>query len=420
VSEDPDSSGFYFRGESSLYISSDHRSYNKAYKEAVSRAFAEVSSFFGLAIASNLEIKKVTTQDISLTDAKSTIKTASNHLILDMKPEQTYQRFSDSKEHFSIIVLLKLDKKTKERIEKEAKADKAKLAALKTQILEYIDKKDFYRANNSLEIALGMRAATTDDTLPQLKKQVLALMDKALISTIFLSKKSYLPNEAMRANITLNNDAYVYVLYEGCGDTELLFPNQYQKKNKISKGAALHFPNDDISLMAYEEFLDCNKTAIRVVASKSYLPVMKYAIDEIDGVSLLAADTPFEADIKRCVDQALCSDNRQKFMIEKAKQKIRMRVRFHGHKKMRKRLHKYLKRHGITGDKSHLDAHFHIHKIKKYSKMLQRHVSSFQVDSNITRGKKLLCKHRRQLNESEIDDYIVNYLKEQDKKLSHE
>ncbi len=403
---DPDSNFKYFRGVSTWYITNDAMVREASQKDALNSGFSNVSDYFGLNIKSTFDIKTKSDKNGASTTTSQSIKTKTNQLIFDMKPFKSFMEYSEDGDNFRLHILLKLSKVTESKIKKEMKKDKKEFDELTVEILNLIEKKDFFKAQNLLEVAKGKRAAYIDDTLFQIQSRVDKLKKEALFATLEINKKSFLPNEEIQLEVSLNDKGYLYLFYDTGSDIEMLFPNKYARNNYLRKQELVSFPNDDINqLLAYEESLGL-KTSIYAVASKENLTLQRYKEDVIDGIYIFNRSGEYKQMIAKCIAQANCTKSEVKFNISNKNNNPKILLEFNTTAKLKKDLRKYLKLQGIVSRKSSSKIVFNITKKTKYSHMMGMNISKYDVNFSFYKNNNRLKYKNMECDKEELFELI--------------
>ncbi len=407
IKTDPDSSSIYFRGVSAWYVTDDALTTKVSKKDARNSAYSEVSEYFGLNITSSFEMRTVSDGANASTVSKSNIKTKTNQLIFDMKPVKSYEEYSEDEENFRLHILLKLDKPTELKIKREMKRDEKEFKNLKAQILNYIELKDFFKAQNLLEIAKGKRSAYKDDTISTLEQRVQKLKDATLVATLDINKKHYRPNEEILVEVSLNSQGYLYLFYDTGSDVEMLYPNKYQRNNYIDKHEMLSFPNDDITqLIAYEESKQLN-TNIYAIASKENLTLQRYRYDMIDGISIFKKDGEYQDMINRCIKQANCTKTKLDFTISNKTQHQKIKLAFNTASSLEKKIVKFLRSKGVISENSDKKIIFDILKRTRYSQLLAMNIEKYQIKVHYFNRNQLLKSKTIECAKSELLSKIL-------------
>lgn len=379
---DPDNKAKYFRGVSTWYITDDAMTRETSQKDALHSGYSKVSDYFGLNIKSTLNINKTSDNYGVSTSIKKNIKTKTNQLIFDMKPIKSYIQYSENKENFRLHILLKLDKTTESKIKKEMEKDKKEFEALKTDILKHIERKDFFKAQNLLEIAKGKRSAYIDDTLSKIETRLTQLKNGILIATLDINKKQYLPNENINIEVSLNSKGYLYLFYDTGSDVEMLYPNKYQRNNYLDKQEMISFPNDNINqLLAYEESKGLD-TSIYAIASKENLVLQRYKSDMIDGIYIFNKDGEYTNIINRCIEQAKCIKTKIDFTISDKTNYPNIKLIFNTENDLKNKIIKSLKSKGIVSKNGNRKIIFDIKSENMYSDLLEVDIKKYLITAN--------------------------------------
>lgn len=398
-----------FEGISKLYEADDSRMEQLAKKDAIQDAYKRVSEYFGLAIKSNLEIQKESNGVSVNTKVKQDIKIKSNLLISGIKPSKISKKFIDDGKYYRIYVILKLDPITEEKIKKQIQKDKKELENILNKIRQAIQKKDFYTAENYLALAKSNRVAYMyEDRITNLEKRIENLKKNFILSTISINKKTYIPQEIIDLEVSINQDGYLYIFNDTGDDIEMLYPNDYQRRAKVKKNDTKYFPNDDVDLRAYEESLN-KDTKIIVIASKKNLHLKKDAIDNIDGVYIFKKDILKNPKISRCLQQAECSKNITKYKVSNKTDK-KVTIKIIAKQKLKDKIKKIFISKGIKSQKSDIKIIFNIKKENKYSKELDINIETYLVTAKLYKNNKLQKKETEEYGENELEDIVNIYL----------
>jgi len=409
--QDPDKTGIYFRGESPWYLIKDALVAQAATQDALKDAYAKVSDYFGLNIKSTTTIEQQASLKSSSSAMKQTIQTKTNQLIFDLKPLKTYKEISENEEYFKIHVLLKLDPQTEAKIKAQMKKDEQEYEALKKQILDAINKKDFYKAENLLTLAKGKRAAYLDDTLPHLEARIAKLKAGMLNATMELDKTTFAPDEEIKLAVSLNQKGYLYLFLKGDGTLEMFFPSRYQRDNALDAHESLFFPNEDTPLIAYKELLGKDVELI-AVASKKRLAIERFANDVIDGVFLFDTNNKkLRQTLKHCMQQAQCTQTKQKIFIKKQNRYAKMYYTIKASDDIIEQIKSYLRSQGVYQAKTtQKKVVFFINTKKVYSSLLEDYVLQYNVTTKIYYHNKMIKKEKRSFSKEELLAYIKNKL----------
>jgi len=398
-----------FEGISKLYEADDSRMEQLAKKDAIQDAYKRVSEYFGLAIKSNLEIQKESNGVSANTKVKQDIKIKSNLLISGIKPSKISKKFTKDGKYYRIYVILKLDPITEEKIKKQIQKDKKELENILNKIRQAIQTKDFYTAENYLALAKSNRVAYMyEDRITNLEKRIENLKKNFILSTISINKKTYIPQEIIDLEVSINQDGYLYIFNDTGDDIEMLYPNDYQRRAKVKKNDTKYFPNDDVDLRAYEESLN-KDTKIIVIASKKNLHLKKDAIDNIDGVYIFKKDIFKNPKISRCLQQAECSKNITKYKVSNKTDK-KVTIKIIAKQKLKDKIKKIFLSKGIKSQKSDIKIIFNIKKENKYSKELDINIETYLVTAKLYKNNKLQKKETEEYGENELEDIVNIYL----------
>lgn len=405
IKKDPDNSAKYFRGISTWYGVDDYRMKELSQKDSLNSAYMSLGNYFGLNIKSKIEINKKRDSYGTSTKIKKDIKTKSNQLLFDIKPFKTYKEFSSDKQYFKVHILLKMDSLIESKIKLKMDKDKEEFAKLKQKVLNAIENKDFYKAENFLELAKGKRAAFIDDTVETLEKRLKKLKDGLLVATVEINKKRYMPKENINLDVSVNKDGYLYLFYDTGDDLEMLFPNKFQRKPKLKANSLIQFPNEDVTLEAYEESLNKN-TKIYAIASKKNLSIKKYFVDQIDGIYIFEKDGKQNKKIKRCIDQGECTKSIVKFKVTNQSD-IKVKFEFRCNSNIKQDIKNIFRAKGIKSQKSDIRIVLDIKKKRKYSSLIESYIESYTIKAKLYNKNKLKKEKSLECDLGALEDEIV-------------
>lgn len=151
-------------------------------------------------------------------------------MIFNIKPSKIFKEFDEDEKQFRFYVLLKLDKTTEKNIKQEMEQDKKEFIKLKEKVILAIEQKDYFKAENYIELAKGKRAAYMDDTLEKLEKRLEKLKKGMLLASINIDKTIFMPKEQINVEVSINQDGYLYIFYDTGDDIEMLFQTNTKEK----------------------------------------------------------------------------------------------------------------------------------------------------------------------------------------------
>jgi len=406
IEKDPDTNAKYFRGISTWYSMDDYRMKELANKDAINSAFMSLGNYFGMNIKSELSIQKRTTSFSSSTKIDKKIKTKSNQLLFDIKPYKTYKELSKNEQHFKIYMLLKLDSMTEAKIKAKLKQDENEFLELKQKILTSINNKDFYKAQNFLELAKGKRTAYMDDTIITLEKRLKELKDGLLTATISLNKIQYMPEEDIELEVSINQKGYLYIFYDTGDDIEMLFPNKFNRKAKLKSNDMVSFPTDDISLQTYEESLD-KDTKIFAIASKINLNIFRDSIDKVDGIYIYEKDGKQNKKIDRCINQGECTKSEVNFKVSNQSD-TKIKIKYQCSNNMAKEIKNIFLTKGIKSQDSDKKIVLNIKKQSKYSSLMESHIDTYKIKIKLYINNNLKKEENIEIDKNDLEEEIIN------------
>lgn len=410
IDKDPDNQGKYFRGISTWYGTDDYRMKDRAYKDALNNGYISLGSYFGMNIKSELVINKKIDDSRSSKKIKQNITAKSNQMIFNIKPVETFRELDEDKKHFRLYILLKLDDKTDVKIKKEMRKDEKEFELLKEKVIGAIEKKDYFKAENFLELAKGKRAAYMDDTLDKLKKRLEKLKKGMLLASINIDKTTYMPKEQINIEVSINQDGYLYIFYDTGDDIEMLFPNKYQRKAKLKANDMVIFPNEDIYLEAYEESLN-KDTKLFAVASKKHLNIKKHSIDKIDGIYIFEKEGKQNDNINRCINQGECTKNIVNFKVSKQNGK-NISIIYKCDSEIKNKIQKAFASKGIISQKSDQKLSLDVKRQSKYSSILESNVETYKITAKFYSNGKLKKERTLECDGDMLKSEVVNLYSE--------
>ncbi len=415
ASEDPkwltwtqDKDAKYFLGVSTWYIVDDALVESASHQDALNNGYAQVSSYFGLNIKSELDVQSHSSQGKVSRDIKEKIHTKTNQLIFDLKPYKTYKKLSENGKYFQLYVLLRLDHATELKIKEQMKKDQQEFKLLKQKILKAIDEKDLYKARTLLELAKGKRAAFIDDTLLQIEKRLQSLEKGSLQADISIEKTVFAPNEDISFEVNLNKDGYLYVFYDNTSEVEMLFPNKYQRRNFLKNKEPVYFPNDDVEVHADA---DAKELRLYVIASKNRLSFQKYKEDVFNGMLIFSSLDVVKNVALECLSQAHCTQKNIVLKVQ-SNRKNDKKIIIKSSEKIKQKVKKYLKSQGIVSKKSNKVVSLAIQEHRAYSSLLQSYIVEYDVTLKYFKNAKLIKKQKITSVENELYEDILTLLEE--------
>lgn len=408
IEKDPDNRGIYFRGVSTWYVSDDARTRGLSKRDALEKAYSLVSDYFGLNIAATSELK----EDNEHIRMKSNIKTKTNQLIFDLKPQKSFIEFSEDEESYREYILILLDKATEVKIRQEMKKDQQEYKVLKARVLQLMQEKHYFRAKNILELAKGKRSAFMDSTITSIEARLQNLIDGEISTNLSIDKKTYKPDEAINLEVSLNKDGYLYLFYVTSSDVEMIYPNKYQRSSYIKKAKTILFPNDSVeTLVAYEEDLN-KKVQFYAIASKKNLGLKRYALEQIDGAYLYNKQGEYLNIIQKCIENSSCTKHVVNFNISDKVDSNLASVNIIADNVLKTSLEKYFKSKGISTKASEKQITYTIHKDSSYSQSLEMQIVSFNITASLYKNSRLITKRQEDCDEDEIADYLYDIYQE--------
>jgi len=389
ILHDPDEKGIYFRGYSSWYVTDNARMEALAEKDAVHNAYASASDYFGIKIDASLDIEKTEHNTGTNVKIKSKVKTQTSQLIFDLKPLKKYVQFNADKSNFRVHILILLDKGTEQSIRRVMLEDENEFKTLMQQVQVHIKQKQYLQAQNVLELAKGKRAALFDASVSQQEKRLNALIKGVLSAKVQINKRTYLPDEEIYLEASLNQKGYLYIFYETSSDIEMIFPNAYERSSYIKKEELISFPNDDISLIAYEEDMD-KEVNFFIIASKKNLGLKSLAQEEVDGIYLYEKEGEFLKIIDTCIEQGECSRNSIPFVISNKPNVVAVKIEYKMHDDIAKTIQEGFRLKGVKTGESSRKIVYSIAKEMRYSKGLDTMLAVYTIEANMYKNISLL------------------------------
>jgi hypothetical protein len=385
IEQDPDSNGAYFRGLSPWYVSDDASMSRHAEKDALKDAYHKVAGYFGVQIIASVRVKQKGTETAKSTTVQRDVESRTNQLIFKLEPVKSFEEFNADRSNFRTYVLLQLDPESERQIWSIIEADKREFEAIKAEVLELIEAKSYFKAQNRLDIAKGMRSATMDDTVASLQKRLDELKAGQLMAKLSVSKQRFLPRETIHAEVSLNQQGYLYLFYDNGSDVELLFPNEMQRNNYLKKEQLVDFPNNDVMLSAYESSLDKN-VSIRAVASKKRFDLFTRSIDTIDGVHIFASDDRVFDEFQHCIDEGECTESVSFLSVTNQLAYEALEITIQAEEPVKQKIEHALAQRGIISSASNRKLHISLVKQRKYSNLLESWIESYAIKAYFDDG----------------------------------
>lgn len=291
-----------FRGVSDWYAVADTTKEPEAGKIATLNAYSLISNHFGIDIKSHVDTNY------------SQNTTQKNQLVLNLKAFKTYKEFDENKKSFRVHVIIFLDEKNEQTILSKIK-ETQEYNELKQNILAAIDKKKYSQAEKLLILAKEKQNATVDESIEVIEERLNTLLNAMLRAQITLNKKTYIPNESIEVEVSLNQDGYLYMFYETGLDVAMIFPNETQRVPRLHKNESLFFPNDDVeSLIAYKDDLG-HDVQLYAIASKAILPIKSLSEERVDGVYIYEKTGSYKNLLDTCIDEGVCTKSAVSFKV---------------------------------------------------------------------------------------------------------
>ena len=409
--QDPDNKAKYFRGVSTWYVTGDYRMQRRAQKDSLQSAYLNLAPYFGIRIDSTMLIKQNSNGVNANRQVERDISTKSNQLVFDVKPFRTYTEFNKDRKNFRIYTLLKLDPITEQRIKNQISQDKEELKQLEQKILTAINNKNLYQAQTLLSLAKGKMTAFMDDTLINLEKRIENLKNTMLFSTISVNKKRFLPDEDIKLNVSINHNGYLYVFYDTSDDVEMLFPNEYHTNPHLRANTTISFPNDDISLQAYEKSLN-KKIRIFTISSKKFLNFLDYKTDTIDGVYIFNKNIEQNKIILECLKEGDCTKNEVTMVVSNTPS-IKIDIVLNSNDLyLKRKFSKILSKFGIKSTKnSNVKIKFTITKNVKHSSILESNITTYKIKATLYKNNVQIKSISNEVDVSNLEEGVVNLYK---------
>ncbi|MCW8895893.1 MAG: DUF4384 domain-containing protein [Sulfurimonas sp.] len=302
IKKDSNNKQRLFRGVSDWYPAEDIAKEHLAGKSATQNAYALISKYFGISIKSHVELNN------------SQNNTKTDQLILSLKAFKTYKEVDENKKNFRVHVIIFLDEKNEKTILDKIK-DEQEFNELKKNILASIDKKKYSKAKKLLNLAKEKQSAKTDESIIIIEKRLNTIIDSLLHAKIILSKKSYVPDESIEVEVSLNQDGYLYLFYETGLDVAMIFPNEKQRVPRLQKDESLFFPNENVeNLTAYKDDLG-REVKFYAIASKAILPIKSLSEERVDGVYIYEKTGSYKKLLNKCLKEDICTKSEINFKV---------------------------------------------------------------------------------------------------------
>lgn len=402
----PYQKGIYFVGVSKWYVKDDTRMLPLAKKDALQNGYAQISDYFGLNIKSTFDMKKSVYNGNISTTFKSHITTKTNQLIFDIKPIKKFIQKSEDGKNFCIYYLLLLTKATENKIKAEMKKDEYEFKELQKQIIDAIDKKEYYKSKNLIEVAKGKRSAYIDDTISQLEKRLNALIAGQLHAKIEIEKTTFLPGENIAFSVILNKNGYLYLFYETPEEIDMLYPNIYRRNEYVRANVPVVFPDvdNDLYVNTYKEDIG-KKVQLVAIASKKLLDIKSLAVDKDEGIYIYDKNSRYKNIIKECLKNNFCT---QTIIPLKVSKHIGMAIGLgiNANEEIKRKLFRYLRSKGIASKKSQKKIQFTIHKTSKYSQSLGITVTSYSIEAKAYKNTKQIKEINDECSEDDFRECV--------------
>ncbi len=402
--KDPDTKGKYFRGTSAWYVTDDARMEALSKADAMHNAYSYVSEFFGVNVASSFEMNEKVKDDEKTLDTNTNIKTKSNQLILNLKPVSIHVELDDSKENFRLHVLILLDKIGENKIQNEMVKDKEEYYLLKEKAIKAIDKKEYFKAKSFLEEAKGKRYAFVDDTIKKIEQRLKTLIDGLLIAKLSINKKTYLPDELIEIEASLNQKGYMYLFYETSSDVEMLFTNERNRIAYVKKEQLISFGEDE-RVVAYEEDLG-KKVQFYAIASKKNLALKGLSVDIVDGIYIFNKHGKYKEIIKRCIDEGECTKSAVDFKISRSVGSEPVELVFNS--EIATKASKYFRSKGIVSKKGNKKIVFDVKKHSNYSQQLDMNIETYTINAKLYKKNSLIKTIKDECSSDELNEYLFD------------
>ena len=401
-----DEKGVYFVGVSKWYVTNDASMPPKAKKDALQNGYAQISDYFGLNIKSSFDMKRSVNNGNASTTVKSHITTKTNQLIFDIKPIKEFRQESEDGKDFRIYYLFLLTKDIKNKIKTEMKKDEHEFKELQKQIIDAINKKEYYKAKNLIEVAKGKRSAYMDDTISQLEKRLNALIAGQLHAKIEIEKTTFLPGENISFSVILNKNGYLYLFYETPEEIDMLYPNLYRRNEYVKANVPVVFPDvdNDLYVNAYKEDIG-KKVQLVAIASKKLLDIKSLAIDRDEGIYIYDKNGRYKNIIKECLKNNFCTQTIIPLKVSKHIG-IAIELSINADEKTKRKLFRYLRGKGIIDKKSQKKIQFSIHKTSKYSQSLGVTITSYNIKAKAYKNTKQIKEINEDCSEDDMQECI--------------
>ncbi len=361
--------GVYFVGVSKWYPLKDTFTKKTALKDALSDAYSQIAGYFGIKVTSSTDIQKYLTNKGISRNIKKEVKTKTSLFIFNIKPIKRY--IEEKEDYYRIWVLVKLDKNTERQLKENLKKDRQKLNLLKTQINKAINNQNLFLAQNLLIKAKSLQSAVFDDELPLLEKRVKELKDNLIIPIISLDKTLYKPNEEIKIKASLNRPGYLYLFYDNKDSIEMFLPNEFQ--NNYIQNRLITFPNDDISIIAYENSINYPNKII-ALGSKHYID-FSFLSDDKDGVYIFYNKQKVKQKIKECLKKGKCFKVVKRFKIKNKNTKINISIQG----PFKKEILAFLRKFKIDSTPNGKKIVIRIFPKTSYSNELQTYIKTYEI-----------------------------------------
>ena len=401
----PKDGASYFVGVSTYYLTDDALVEEKAKEDALNDAYKQISAYFWVKVNSELNIIKKSNNNNAYTKIQEKIKTKTFHILFNLKPYKTYKKYTEDGKYFQMYVLIRLDKKTEQKIKAKQKKEIKEFKNLENKIIQKINNAQFFEARNLLTIAKHKSIAYMyEDELKAIEQRLNDILNNSIKATIILNKKVYLPNESINAQIIPNKKCFLYVLYDTGNDIEMVFPNEYVFNNYVKE--PIIFPNDDIDIQAYEDSIS-KKPSIIAIASKKRLILKRDKDDVIDGIYIFNNWNKIKPIIDKCKKEAQCFITKQTFEV-KSFIKPKYQLILKTNPSLKKQILNFLSSKGIKNNQSKNKIYVTITQNKKYSKFLDDYIDIFNI--KIVKNNQTITKTTS--DENELYNIILNTMKE--------
>ncbi len=385
IVEDPDNSGKYFRGISDWYISDDINIVTTAKVDALESAHSKAFNHFEI---------------------------DTNQLISSLKPIKSYIETSEEKSRLHVLIYI--DEYTQRSIDAEVMAKK-EFDTLKEQILLSIENKKYFKAKDALKLIKKRHTAYIDEDIKDIEKRLTQIIKDLLLANIILNKKTYLPDESIELEVSLNKNGYLYLFYETGSDVQMIFPNESQSSAYLKKGELLSFPNDNIKrITAYEEDLG-NSVKFYSVASKKDLYIKSLSLEREDGIYIYEKTGKYIKLIQSCIDDGECIKSVVNFKISNNTSLEGVELEFLSDDVDKESIIKYFKSKGVVSEKSSKKIDFNIKKISKYSRKPNISVDTFKITLYLYKKGTLVDTLEDECSQEELNEYLFEMYNELEK-----